>query len=191
MDTNFIKVEYTDAKYIDYTGTSDEYYENNFTLNKYESFGILSIHKDYIVNYFNSKDKELGRGIIIPKSARIEIYNAKLFTVCNIKIRNLISELKSSYIKLKLSKMLNQKIEVEWKDIVYFEESKHVPTYESSTMLATGVLHKITNLFIVIKDAKNMRILPTSSNHPDYKVRFYLIPLDFIKNFKKIQSNTY
>lgn len=92
------------------------------------------------------------------------------------------------YIKLK--QKIKQDIQITWKDIVYFENKKHVPTYESSTMQAVGNLYEINPKFVILKDANNTRSLPTFKNHPDYKVKFYIIPIEFIIAINVLSTKT-
>jgi hypothetical protein len=164
MMDKFLKVKYIDAFYI----SADTI--EGVDLYTQKAYGeIIFENEDHITLSFineidSSENKKSVRGLLITKTALLENYkNSNKDIMENIDI--------------------DTKVNVEWSDIVYYENS--IPE-KFSTMYSEGTLVKKTETYIIIKDPITVRAYPLPvKNHPSFTPFYYVIPLSFVKKIEK------
>lgn len=164
-------IKYTDAFYVDSKNigqTKLHVYETYGYLKKNEENIIVVFIKEYKTNIKEIENKKLKiiKGLIIPDTALISLRN-----------------------KFKSNKLKNLKIgsyiTVTWRDVVYVA---NLPRYDCGIMYTEGILFRIEEDHIVIKDPETICIYPLPiENHPIKKPNYYIIPLSFIVDFKIIE----
>jgi len=164
------RVEYVDAYYI----YEDELGETK--LSPHEAFGYVERKGDSIVIRFIKKVIEEGKpdtsdpdhipeGLVIPDTALLSINkDFKLPALDTIRI--------------------SSSVIVTWRDVVHVGNMVRT---DCSVMYTEGILHRVEDDHVVIKDPETIRTYPLPiANHPGGKPTYLVIPKSFITEIKAV-----
>jgi hypothetical protein len=168
----FQKIEYIDAMYNTFDLALDLNYVDNLKLKIHVAYGILSVNEegDYILEYVKKvnqeiQDNKIVEGLILPKGSLYEEYSDSNFQ------KNFTSK-------------EGDKVSITWKDIV---NVVNLDRRDCSVMETSGVVYRVYNDFILIKNPDTVRTYPLPiQSHPSDKPKFYVIPKSFILSLKAI-----
>lgn len=159
-------IKYVDA-YYSYAKNIDE-----TKLVVHEAWGYMKKNGDNIVITFikwkrTHGKEEVALGLVIPDTA-------------------LISKKDTFDKKILENFEIGMSVVVTWRDVVIFDfaDSRN----DCPVMYTEGILLKIENDHIVLKDPETIRTYPTPvKNHPTEKPNFYIIPISFIMKIEVIK----
>lgn len=146
-------------------------------LSIHEAYGYLQEYNGSLILEFikniksesgiksNDHKSDILKGLIIPEKSVFSVSQVfKILELENMKI--------------------NSKVSIKWSDVVYIANQ---PIRECSIMETVGIIEKIGNDHLVIKDPDTKRIYPLpDKKHPDHKPTYYVIPKSLIIEIKNI-----
>lgn len=157
IDGKDLRVESTSVHFFSAHGYL-ETHDGNIVIAFIKKRGVLL--KDTI-----EKGENIVKGLVLPDTA--------LLSNVRTSSRNVLKEVK-----------IGLRVAVTWRDVVYVANQ---PRYDCSIMYTEGVLHKIENDHIVLRDTETIRVHPMPAvNHPAGRPMWYSIPISFIKDIEII-----
>ncbi len=156
-------IKYIDAYYID-SSYGEEKELGKTKLRLHEAYGYISENDNSLLISFikeiaGGENKDVVKGIVIPKKAvksESLVFNKDI--VEDISLGSLVS--------------------LDWRDVVFVSNKDR---HDCSVMNTKGILFKVEDDHIVIKNPKTLRKYPEPiKSHPEEKPLFYIIPKSFI-----------
>jgi hypothetical protein len=161
MNEKVSHIKYIDAYYSYDTNLK----KVNFPVHEAYGFSRRNAVGDYIIAYIREvfpTPNKIAAGLIIPEGSLLSSFNKAAKSVFNFE--------------------LNSNVSIKWRDIVIFHNGDRS---DSSVMETTGILHEVSDSYVVIKDPKTFRLTPLpATEHPKHHPHYYVIPKSLILEIK-------